>query len=171
MEWNLVFATWGLVLVTFLLVIATFWMSRQQAQAVRDDLRARLQLVFIDRFDAPRMIKARKELAALFGSNPNPDQINETVPEFFEDMSLFLRRGYLDEELIWSTFGFYCVRWWAICKDYIIAERSRQMDPTLFKNFEQVADNFRCRDAKAGLPTAIPYDLNSFILEEFGLER
>jgi len=39
-------------------------------------------------------------------------------------MSLFLGRGYLDEELLWSTLGFYAVRWWAICKGYALDERN-----------------------------------------------
>jgi hypothetical protein len=149
--WNqsLVYGTWALVAVTLLLVGVTWWMARLQNDAVRRDLRARLQLQFIDRFDGPKMVKARKELAHLFLSKAKHDEIKETVMEVFEDMSLFLGRGYLDEELLWSTSGFYAVRWWAQYKGYALEERKRQSDSTLFTDFEDLAKRFLARDAKA----------------------
>jgi hypothetical protein len=171
MEQQLVLGTWALVLVTLALVGVTFWMSRQQNEAVRNDLRVRLQLDFIDRFDGPRMVKARKELARIFLSTAPHDQIKELVMEFFEDMSLFLQRGYLDEELIWSTFGFYGVRWWAVCKGYILEERRRQSDSTLFTDFEDLTKRFLVRDVRADLTEATPSDLEEFLKDERDLDK
>ena len=167
----MVLGTWALVVVTLALVGVTFWMARSQARAVQDDLRARLQLQFIDRFDGPKMVKARKDLAHLLLAKASPDQITETVMDFFEDMSLFLRRGYLDEELIWSTFGFYGVRWWAACGSYVLSERARQSDSTLFTDFEDLAKRFLARDKKAGLAEATPSDLEQFLRDERDLEK
>jgi len=171
MELQLVYGTWALVGVTFLLVVVTFWLAWRQNDAVRRDLRARLQLQFIDRFDGPKMVKARKELAQLFHSNAPHDKVKETVMDFFEDMSLFLGRGYLDEELLWSTFGFYGVRWWAICKGYVLEERKRQSDSTLFTDFEDLARRFLARDTKAGLTEATPTDLEQFLEDERDLDK
>ena len=171
MDLYLVLGTWALVIVTLALVGVTFWMARKQARAVQEDLKARLQLQFIDRFDGSRMVKARKELAQLLLLKTSQDQIKETVMEFFEDMSLFLGRGYLDEELIWSTFGFYAVRWWAMCKDYILSERARQSDSTLFTDFEDLTKRFLARDTKAGLAEATASDLEQFLRDERDLEK
>ena len=91
--------------------------------------------------------------------------------EFFEDMRLFLQRGYLDEELIWSTFGFYGVRWRAVCKGYILEERRRQTDSTLFTDFEELTKRFLVRDARAGLTEATPSDLEEFLKDERDLDK
>src|SRR2546425_12201153 len=123
-------ATWVLVGVTFWMAYRQIAILREQSDAVRADLKVRLQLTFIDRFDSRKMIEARKGLASLFLSKAPHDQIEETVMDFFEDMGLFLRRGYLDEELIWSTFGFYAVPWWAACRKYVLEERTQHNDPT-----------------------------------------
>jgi hypothetical protein len=160
-----------LVAIRWALVGVTVYIARQQSAAVRRDLRARLQLKFIDRFDGPKMLRARKELAQLFLSKAPHHKAKETVMDFFEDMSLFLGRGYLDEELLWSTFGFYAVRWWAICKGYALEERKKQSDLTLFSDFEDLAKRFLSRDAKAGLTEATPTDLEQFLEDERDLDK
>jgi len=88
MELNLVIGTWVLAAATIALVGVTWWMARQQNDAMRQDLRARLQLQFIDRFDGSKMIGARKELAQLFLSKAPHHKLKETATDFFEDMSL-----------------------------------------------------------------------------------
>jgi hypothetical protein len=140
MELQLVYGTWALVAVTLLLVGVTWWMACKQIRLLRqqtDDAHANLclqnHLTFTERFDSPTMQRDRKSLAEHFlSSRP---AISERVLDFFEDLGLFLRRDYLDEELVWSTFGFYAVRWWAVCKGYIVEERRSQNDSTLFTDF------------------------------------
>jgi hypothetical protein len=127
---------------------------------------ARFLLTFTERFDGPRLRNARKELAHRLLSDALRDQIEETVMEFFEDMGLFLRRGYLDEEFIWSTFGFFAVRWWSGCKGYVLEERRAQNDSMLFTDFEDLAKRFLARDARAGLAEATPSDLKQFLKDE-----
>ena len=92
--------------------------------------------------------------------------MHETVLNFFEDVGLFLRRGYLDNELIWSTFGFYGVRWWAICKDYVLEERRRHDDETLFEDFERLNQEFLSLDKPAGNTEATEADLVRFLEDE-----
>ena len=112
------------------------------------------------------MQNARKELADLFLSNAQHKEIPETVIEFFEDMGMFLGRGYLDEELIWGTFGFYAVRWWASCRSYVLEERKQQNDSTLFEDFEILASKLTNRDAKEGLAKPSAEDLRAFLEDE-----
>lgn len=132
MEQQLVYGTWALVFVTLALVGVTFWMAYKQIALLRQqtaDAHANLclqnHLTFTARFDSPEMLRDRKDLAEHFLSS-RPLEVQERVLDFFEDMGLFLRRGYLDEELAWCTFGFYAVRWWTVCKGYIslIARRN-----------------------------------------------
>jgi len=126
----------------------------------------RHQLAFADRFDAGGMLKNRKLLAHQLLSGAGRGEIEEPVIDFFEDMGLFLRRGYLDEELLWSTFGYYGVRWWAACKNYILEERKKQNDSTLFTDFEALAERFRALDIKEKLAEPTSSELQSFLQDE-----
>jgi hypothetical protein len=168
-EISLAHGTWALVLINIFLVVVTLGMAWWQSRDMRRDLRARLLLTFIDRFDGSRLLKARRELARrLLPNNASRDQIEETVLNFFEDMGLLLRLGYLDEKLMWSTFGFFAVRWWSACEDYIVNERETQNDSTLFKDFEDLTKRFKARDVRAGLTVAkaTPPDLKQFLEDE-----
>jgi hypothetical protein len=112
------------------------------------------------------MHKARKELASHTLANASRDEKSEAVSDFFEDMGLFLKRGYLDRELLWNTFGFFAVRWWAVCKGSILEERKLQDDSTLFEDFEDLARQLSVRDAKRGLTEPTPTDLTKFLEDE-----
>jgi hypothetical protein len=81
-------------------------------------------------------------------------------------MALFWMRGYLDEQLIWSTFGFYGVRWWAICKAYVLQERRRQNDQTLFEEFERLNQLFLSLDSAEGNTEPTEADLKQFLEDE-----
>lgn len=165
----LVVATWALVWVTFRMARQQTAILREQAETLRTDLKVRLQLTFTDRFDALQMQEDRKKLAESFLSNAPHDQIQEAVLNFFEDMGCFLRRGYLDEDLLWRTFGFYAVRWWAICKDYVLVERKLKNDSTLFEDFEYLAERLHRCDVKAGLAEPSTSELKTFLEDELNL--
>jgi hypothetical protein len=155
-------------------------MAWRQSKDNRTDLRARFQLTFIDRFDGSKLVKARKDLSRLFLDKATRDQqidetvmdfqIDETVMDFFEDMGLFLRRRYLDAELLRSTFGFYAVRWWEACEGHIHEERRLQSDSTLFSDFEYLAKRFSARDANEGLKEPTSSDLKRFLEDERDLQ-
>src|SRR5712692_922010 len=118
MELFLVLGTWALVGVTL-------WVAHQQSKALRDDLRIKLQLKLTDRFDSSLLVAARASVAKqLLEKAPHQD-VSETVIDFFEDLGMYLKRRYLDEKLIWDTFGFYALRWWSACRDYVLDERRR----------------------------------------------
>ena len=81
-------------------------------------------------------------------------------------LGLFCRRGYLDEELIWQTFGFYAVRWWAACRNYILVERKTENDSTLFVEFESLANRLHKRDRRAKLGELADAEINAFLQDE-----
>jgi hypothetical protein len=174
-EISLAVGTWALVVATF---AAACWLVSEQRRAaqaqeemLRTDLRVRTQLLFIDRFDSPQVIRYRAALARDFLNHAPHDQIKEEALNFFEDLGLFYRRGFLDEELVWSTFGFYAVRWWMAAYEYIKDERQRTSDPTNFDDFEELAKVFRKLDAQAHLPEPTPSQLNVFLQDEANLEN
>jgi hypothetical protein len=170
MELFLVLGTWALVFVTFWFAHKQVSLLHQQTDDAHANIRLQNHLIFTARFDSPEMLRGRKGLAEHFLSS-RPPEVQERVLEFFEDLGLFLRRGYLDEELLWNTFGFYAVRWWTICKGYTLEERKRQSDPTLFADFEDLAKRFLARDSEAGLTEATPSDIESFLKDERDLEK
>ena len=170
MELSLVLGTWALVLVTLWMARKQISLLRQQTDDAHANISLQIHLKFTARFDTPEMLRDRKELAEHFLSGRSPE-VQERVLDFFEDMGLFLRRGHLDEELAWSTFGFYAVRWWAICKGYILKERKRQSDTTLFIDFEDLTKRFMARDSKANLTEATPSDIENFLKDERDLQK
>ncbi len=134
MELWLVLGTWALVIVTIALAYSA-------NRATRIDLKLRLHLNFIDRFDEVRMRGHRKLLAQQLLANTPRDEIHEDVMNFFEDLGTFFDLGYLDDDLLWGTFSFYVTRWWSACKDYISVERQAQgNDESLFADFQNIVN-------------------------------
>lgn len=153
-----------LVLGTWALVCVTLWVAFQQSRSLRNDLKIRLQLQFGERFD--RLMRSRNELAERVRAGATRDTLSEDVMNFFEDLGMCLDRGYLDEELVWNTFGFYALRWWMACKDYVLQERRRHNDQTLFADFEGLGKKMRTRDVRAKLEEPTSADIEKFLLDE-----
>jgi hypothetical protein len=155
-----------LVLGTWALVIVTIFVARRQSAAFREDLQMKLQLKFAERFDSPRMAEARGELAQLLLKKAKREEISETVMDFFEDVGLYVRHGYLNEEMVWDTFGFYAFRWWIACKDYVLEERRLHDDQTLFTDFENLGKRMRKRDMEDGIKEPTTANIETFLKDE-----
>jgi hypothetical protein len=143
---------------------------RQQTADARANLCLQNHLRFTERFDSAKFQADRKLLAEKLLAGVPHDEISESVLEFFEDLGMYLRRGYFDEELAWSTFGFFAVRWWAACKDYVLEERKRNNDQTLFTDFEAAVDRFRRLDRQKSLTEPTEAEVAKFLQDEANLE-
>jgi len=142
MELWLVLGTWALVAVTLGLAYSTF-------RATRTDLRLRLHLKFLDRFDEVRMRGHRKVLAQQLLAAASHDDIQEDVMNFFEDLGTFYVLGHLDDDLLWGTFSFSVTHWWSARKDYISEERQKQgNDESLFAEFQVMVNHIYDKEAK-----------------------
>ncbi|MBI2816320.1 MAG: hypothetical protein HYX72_05240 [Acidobacteria bacterium] len=129
-------------------------------------LKMRLHLTFLERFNSDQMKRNRGSLAKhLLATSPD-GKLREQVMSFFEEMHLFLHDSYVDEELIWSTFGFCAVRWWAVCEDYVLSERESRNDKTLFAGFQELAVRFSERDARVGFKQPAFAELIRFLENE-----
>jgi|SRR6266404_4203705 len=137
------------------------------ARAIRKiTLKARLHFTFLERFDSARMKGERSLLAENLLATAPPDRIQQDIMNFFEEMHLFLHDCYLNDALMWSTFGFAAVRWWAVCEDYVFNERKRRNDGTLFAGFQDLAAQFSKKDAQAGFKEPSIAELIVFLEEE-----
>jgi hypothetical protein len=155
--------TWALVIVTVSSVIITYFLARQQIALLskqineqiiasnkqmkvqtdisREQMKIEIQLNLIGKFDSAALKSARSRLAKQMLEGVAHDEIQEDVIEFFEDVGTFLRRDYLDKELVWDDFSFFAIRWWNSLKDYILVERKRQNDDqTIFGDFEKLVN-------------------------------
>jgi len=123
----------------------------------------RLQLTLMERFGNDRMKQHRSLLAQHLLATPPGGAMSEEILNFFDEMDLFHRSGYLEERILWSTFGFSACRWWAACNDCVVAERRKRNEATLFTGFENLALRFAGRDAQAGFQRPTPADLRLFL--------
>jgi hypothetical protein len=117
--------TWALVVVTWRLVRATWRQGKRQIEAqlsaakeqlegqlsvAREQLRVQFFLEMRKQFDGS-LLHERKLLAQQFKAGAAHDEINERVPDFFEDLGMLVRRDYIDREMVWDTFSYYAIRW------------------------------------------------------------
>jgi hypothetical protein len=129
-------------------------------------LNARLHITFLERYGSEAMIPARRKLAEDLLTAARPDLLPDDVAELFDEMDTFLGDAYLDEELLWSAFGYCAVRWWAVSKNYILERRSIKADQTLYAGFEDLAARFAKRDTEVGLREPARAELISFLHQE-----
>jgi len=93
--------------VTWWLVKVTKDQLSKQNKITKDNLAASLQLKFEDKFDSLYMLQERVKLANQIKAKAAHNKIQEPVMNFFESVGVMVRRGYLDKELAWASFGFY----------------------------------------------------------------
>jgi hypothetical protein len=142
MDWPQIIIAGG----TVALVVVTWLLVRGQLSIAKEQVQVQLYLEIRKEFDADRLVSARKRLAQQLLKNPSSDDLQEDVMNFFEDMGMLFRRGYLDREMIWDTFGYYARMWWSACKDYILDERAG--DETFFTDFELLVEQICVDEAK-----------------------
>jgi hypothetical protein len=161
--WGLALCTLALDLVTLKLYFATRELassaqkslgqqatdSKQRAEDSATELKLRLHLAMVEKFDSEHMVLQRAHLARQLYFKGDHDEIREYVMEFFEDLGILHRRQMLDDELTWNAFSVYATRWWAACKEFVVEERKRENDdPTYFIEFEQLAQRMNEREAR-----------------------
>jgi hypothetical protein len=146
--------------------------AAEQLSIRREQLKVQLYLEIRKEFDGARLVSARKRLAQQLMRDHSSDELQDDVMNFFEDMGMLFRRGYLDREMIWDTFGYYARNWWSACKDYIAEERAA--DHTFFTDFESLVELI-CQDdarkqnkARASLEPS-PSDIKTFLEGELRL--
>jgi len=127
------FGTWVLVVGTLFLM----WWQTRTAQKLNS---ANAVMALREQFDAPRILRARKRLAAdLMASRDDEEVTIAEVATFLELVGTLTHRKILEEELVWEAFGSWVVSyWWGLRNpiDRIGRARSALNDPLIFHEFE-----------------------------------
>ena len=98
-----------------------------EAKRSRFQAGVELLLKFNDDFDSDRMKRVRKAAAEAIRKN-KADGVStmgdvDDVLDFFETISLLVRRNAVDKEFTWHTFYYWLHRYCIICASYIMAEQ------------------------------------------------
>ena len=129
-------SSWALVVGTLAVL---YWQTRQtqQLHSVNTVLTLR------ERFDSPRMRKARVHLSTRLLNNTPQDVSNIEVATFFELLGSMTRRKVLDADMVWEAFGGWVTNyWWSLRNpvDMIARFRENTHDPLVMYSFEWLND-------------------------------
>jgi hypothetical protein len=149
---------------------------RAQLTAAREENKIRLYLDMRERWDGDRMERHRVALAAIFMNTSVRDdeffkQLNEAVPNFFEDLGSMLRHDLLDEQLIYDLFSHYVNGWYAVYKHYVLWLRERKKDDSLFEDFKSLYERMIDLEAKSRAIPRNQVELNDADVREFLAEE
>lgn len=142
----LAYATVALAVFTAAMVYFTWKLASEARDASYREIGVQTWLEFVKRFDSPDMIRARKKLGKQLTSNPPAKygDVSDTVPNFFEDLGIAYKHGYIVKELADSSFSMYATRYWEAVKPYVDAERRQYGDDTsISRDFEDLAKAMR----------------------------
>jgi hypothetical protein len=92
----------------------------------------------------------------------------EPILDFFETMALLLKRGALDQEMVWHTFYYWIEHYYSAALPYI-AERQRR-EPLVWTDLSSLVDDVRelqCkRSGVVELPRLTSEEISRFLVEE-----
>lgn len=139
--------------------IWTAMLARRQLDEQRRFLgeqndRARLTLEFDlitrlgGRFESPHFLGRRRRAAkhvvdAFFVDDHNVgvgpfNRATTDVANFFEEVGYFQRRGVLEAESVWHTFGVPARVYWAVFGPTVEKMREVENDPTVYEDFQRL---------------------------------
>jgi hypothetical protein len=147
----LAYSTVVLAIATALLAWFTYRLAADGKEASQRQIGIQTWLELERRFDSSEMKKERQLLAIQFlkPSNPKHEQVSESVLNFFEDVGMLYRQGYINKEMTESSFGFYATRWYKAALPYITEERKNHgNDKTLFDDFENLIPAMKMENEK-----------------------
>ena len=152
--------------------------ARRQAQVTERSLaqterslaeqneRARLNLEFDqltrmqDRFDSPhfysRRTSAAKHVLDNFFRDDGTVEVERfnraayDVANFFEGLGYVQRRGALEAESVWHTFGIMTQAYWTLYEPAIRKMREEQKDPAIYEEFERLNQLMADLDSERG---------------------
>jgi hypothetical protein len=164
-------ATWVLAVGTLLIL---YW---QTVQAARLNS-ANAVITLRERFDSPRMRRARRHTSQRLLNNDLGDITSLEVLTFFELIGAQTKRKLLDEEMIWEAFGGWITSYYAAMRtpvDRIQQLRDLSHDPLLFYKLEWLNDRIVKLDRRElgdayGPSVAAVEDTGLYLRREAALE-
>jgi hypothetical protein len=156
-------AAWSGLATAVIAIIALLLESRRSRFSQAVDLILRLE----ERFTTEPMVSSRRRAAIALRSDNKADA--DDVLDFLEMIGLLMRRGALDETMVWHTFFYWIHRYSLAANSYIRAAQTE--DPTrweeLVRLHRRVVDvEKRKRGCSNGDLQLSPEDLLGFLEEE-----
>ena len=114
-----------------------------------------------ERFDAPRMRKARRLLSERLLAGRHDDITNLEVAAFFELIGALTHRRVLDREMVWEAFGTWTTGYYHALRhpvDVIGNARTEFKDPLIMHEFEWLYRVTRNIDHRM-IPSSKPSDV------------
>jgi hypothetical protein len=137
-------ATWVLAIGT---LSALYWQTRQAGQLNS----ANAVITLRERFDSPRMRRARRQTSERLLNNDLGDITSLEVLTFFELIGAQTARKILDEEMVWEAFGGWITSYYLAMRspiDRIQQLRDLAHDPLLFHKLEWLNNRIILLDRK-----------------------
>jgi hypothetical protein len=160
---------------SWLLVIVTIWILFEQSMYSRENIKItlfnNLEDTFFNKYVPDRRTLAQRRLSL---SKDKNQIIQNTLMDFFESLGMYLRRGYIDLDLVWEHFCYYTIRWWGATQNIIFNWREEEKDKTLYANFQYLNDKlckYEMKKRHMRQEEIINDDIiNQFLEEESNLE-
>jgi hypothetical protein len=132
------FLTAGAALMAAVAAIITAWATRQQVQGLKSALQAETMLKLLDRFDSVSFREIRKNAATacISQSKDAARAAVDDVLDFFDDAAFLVKKGALDEEMMWHGF-YHWIRLYLQAAEKYIAEY-RQNEPAVWKDLFRI---------------------------------
>jgi len=108
---------------TWTIGFGTVWLVRSQLSTAKTESKIRLYLQLRKEFDSEPLLSHRERFAEQLLDGKPHEELNQGILNFFEDVGMFLRRDYLDREMVWETFGHCAQMWWSASREYIAKEQ------------------------------------------------
>jgi hypothetical protein len=146
-EWFWAMLTMIALTVTF---VAIYRQLRAQRAAVAFDQLQALEL----EWRSDRMTYNSHRLAVGLRRGDDWEKVEQFLSraEFFDKLALLHRQGYLDTEVLYTTFGEDIVRWWTVTESVIKDIRAAYESPGELSGFERLAAQMRRMMAARGVP-------------------
>jgi len=167
------FATWlgvveNLILAfTLIMTVALSWMVFRQTQ--RHFQLQRTQ-EFIGRFNGQAINEHRRQIDLWVATgeavhelldrakqeDADATQVRQaeamrSVANFFQELGAAAKHGTLNDAYCWDVFGGLITNYWQLLSPYVFEMRYRRGRPTLWNDFEALANQMQQQDAKRGV--------------------
>lgn len=142
---------WLWFMLQFLALATTFYAIYRQLRLQASQGAIAQIKDFTREYDSERMLRCR--LATLIAQRDEiayPRGAAGAVMNFWEGLGALVRKGHLDANLYWDSFGIQCQVAWASLGPFILQERAERGDPLIGEHFEWLAAKMTSLDRQAG---------------------
>jgi len=121
-------------------ILALFYAKKQLAES-RESEKVQHLVRFVEQFENEPMAQYRKAVATKRIEGEQYPAEAERILGFFETISLLVRRGFLDEYDVWSSFSYWMFNVYADFRDDI--EQEQKDDPAYYRDFCDLIERLR----------------------------